>query len=177
MDYQFKTVPEPVFEAESCISASALQATAALMILTLEDAQEVFKGGYKGDVETPERLLDWARNMREDLLGGYRKEMLHGLGRQKFFTNTHGGFITTPLVKTVPNSHRTQTLFNLIESYAMSLAQGGVPFVEDQEEALLAKIQLDDPCYTKEEVDYVLNSGGRLLLCLAALASLRGSRG
>jgi len=87
----FRTVPEFVRELEQSRADGARQMFAALFITTLEDAQAVWDGGH---IEgTPEQLLEWAKDMKQEIdRGGFRQDFLALLASDDFLMNTHPGF-------------------------------------------------------------------------------------
>jgi len=150
MNDTFPRVPEFMLEFAQARAEGAWQMFAALFITTLEDAKAVCAGG-KLDGATPERVLEWAASIRQDIdEDGFRRDFLSVLASEGFLMNTHPGFglslMNTPYV-----GHQHLDGLLAFEAACVEYGKG------ERDEPKVSDFLPDCPTAVKQECKRLLN--------------------
>jgi len=174
---KFKTVPRPIFERSAEHARAAIQAFAALSIKTIEDAEKVLAGGNVPDINSAEELLNWATAMRDDLSKS-KTAVLQALSNRGFLTNSHSGFITTPLAFDQEPSLVLASAYDAFETLIQEyIDEKWVPNVSAdlEQDMIIKELVKRGHTYsgfnfpiTEEDAQSILDNGGWLLFLKAS---------
>jgi hypothetical protein len=142
----FDSTPKPAFESLTELWAVTQQLAFALLVQDLKTATAASQAWPAADPNkpSPEKILQWAEDMRKDISPTKMVQALVGVSSP--LMNTHSGFISGTLEGIAyPNRIRI-SLYSLLESILNDHIKGRVPLkfgsdeVEDEKEVIAAEM-------------------------------------
>lgn len=153
----FDSTPKPAFEALTELWTVTQQLAFALLVQDLKTATAASQAWPAPNKPSPEKILQWAEDMRKDISPTKMVRALVGVSSP--LMNTHSGFISGTLEGIAyPNRIRI-SLYSLLENILNDHIKGRVPLnfgsdeIEDEKEVIAAEMaRRGVPGFQKGEV-------------------------